>query len=446
VETPSTAPARWSSRARLGLLACAIAGTAVTAGVLVLPPLALARFRPGLHLLLEALAGFVGLLVVYLLAGRLTLSRRSADAWLMFGLALLAVANVTESASDAIGGVAGDTRDWGLVAVRLIGVAALTAAAHRRPDLVVRARHPVATVIGASLAVAGALLAAERLLAGRLPEVVASVEAAPAGADLPAGHPVLLVVQALSALLFAAAAWGFLRRAEATGDRLMPWLAASTTLLVFASASYVLFPSLYTSYVSNGDLLRVAAYLVLLVGATAEIRRNWRGAADAAVAEERRKIARDLHDGLAQELGFVATQVRQLQRRPEVNEVAGRELSLLASASRRALDESRRAIDLLASPMDEPVDEVIARTAETVAARAGARVKLDLEPGIALDRSLVEHLVRITREGVSNAVRHGEATAVTVALSTGDGLVRLEIRDDGRGFDPAIPHPGLRTN
>ncbi len=151
--------------------------------------------------------------------------------------------------------------------------------------------------------------------------------------------------------------------------------------------------------------------------------------------EERRRIARELHDGLAQELAFISTQSRLL--RPAALEQS------LTSAADRALDESRRAIDALTRPLGEPVDVVVAKAAEEVATRVGARLTLDLQPGIATTHETREALRRIVREATVNATEHGHATpGPDLARDATAPVCTCSIEDDGDGLRP---RPGRRT-
>jgi signal transduction histidine kinase len=66
-------------------------------------------------------------------------------------------------------------------------------------------------------------------------------------------------------------------------------------------------------------------------------------------------------------------------------------------------------------------------------------VNADPAPGFEADRQ--EQLLRIVREAVTNAVRHGEAKHVSVSFTNGDGLL-LRVEDDGSGFDPTVANGG----
>ena len=113
-----------------------------------------------------------------------------------------------------------------------------------------------------------------------------------------------LAVQALLALV---ALLGFWRRYRDQGEDLDRWLALAATLTMFAEVHAVLTPLPQLTYVSQGDFLRVLAYGVLLTGVWRAIRSAEFGRA---VAEERARVAREIHDGLQQYLFSIATHVR----------------------------------------------------------------------------------------------------------------------------------------
>ena len=286
---------------------------------------------------------------------------------------------------------------------------------------------PLALVVAAAVAVAA-------LYAG-VPAGV-DIELAPESSGRPrlVGHPAVLAVQLLVTVLFAVAAAGFIRRAERDRDEFIAWLAAGVILGAFARLNYFLYPSLYSEWVYTGDAFRLLFYVTILVGAAREVRSYWQAAAAAAVLEERRRIARDLHDGLAQELAFIARNVRRLDRgSPVVRRVE------LGAA--RALADSRRAIAALTESLDRPLDAALAEVAWDVAAREGTQVALMLAPGVTVTPVQREALIGIASEAITNAARHGGADLVRVHLDD-DGGVALRIADGGRGFDPARPSRG----
>ena len=208
----------------------------------------------------------------------------------------------------------------------------------------------------------------------------------------------------------------------------MTWLAVAAVFGAFARLNYFLYPSAYTDWVYFGDFFRLAFYVAILFAAVQEIRSYWEKVSQTAVLEERRRIARDLHDGLAQELAFIGRNLRSLDGDdPTVARVS-------ASAA-RALSESRLAIAALTKPLDEPLEVALAQAARDTANREGTNIDLVLAPGIELDYRRRDALIRIACEAISNAARHGGASLVRVELENGR-QVHLHVSDDGCGFDP----------
>jgi len=149
-----------------------------------------------------------------------------------------------------------------------------------------------------------------------------------------------------------------------------------------------------------------------------------------ATAEERRRIARELHDGLAHELAFIASKTRRSS--VDLQEVL--ELREVADAADRALDEARRAITVLSAARPQSLANAVAQTAEDLGARLELAVRLDLKDDIEIPGDVTENLLRILREAMTNAAKHGRSRQVHVRLEGTDG-VRLVVEDDGCGFD-----------
>ena len=407
-----------------------IIGAAAGAGLVTLLVATLGQvpfaFRdPPLHAAIEASSAVVALVAAYLIVGRVRDQSRLADVVLAGALALIAFTNVGAAARSIDEGdrQAAFSTWWSLV-LTILSAITFACAAWVDPARSVRPGR------GLKLALAGvaaALLATAvpiALFASRLP---AGVPASAHGQRLLVGHPLVLAGQLVAMLLFGVAAVGFTRRAERTGDELTCWLGAAAAVGAIARLNYFLFPSVYSTWVALGDFLRLGFYLLLLVGAAREIRRYWEGLAHAAVLEERRRIARDLHDGVAQELAFI------------VAESSGR----AAAAAERALDESRRAIAALTRPVDEPIEVALAQAAEEVAARVGTQLRLTVSKAGPMPAARREALIRIVREAIANAGRHGRAGQVEVELDRNGGTAcRLRIVDDGTGFDPGLVEPG----
>lgn len=178
-------------------------------------------------------------------------------------------------------------------------------------------------------------------------------------------------------------------------------------------------------------IVPVCVFIILVLLVARGAARAHRLAVDAAVARERRRIARELHDGLAQELVFVVTECSRLASEPGIGSIA--------EAAQTALAEARRAMLALRRPAGTPLAAELEQVARRAADRAGLRLELRLDGGIDLPPLARVELSRILHEAIANTARHAKATGVCVELSGGRG-VRLTVSDDGVGFDP--DHPG----
>ncbi len=159
--------------------------------------------------------------------------------------------------------------------------------------------------------------------------------------------------------------------------------------------------------------------------------------------QERRRIGQDLHDGLGQMLTGIGLIARNLTRRLQGEGVSGAdemaeitELIKEADQYARGLARSLVPVELDASGLAASLQR-LAFNAERL---FGIRCVFD-EVGTALlyDNTAATHLYRIAQEAVSNAVKHGRATQVTVTLASGEEQVRLRVQDDGIGFPEVLP-------
>ena len=424
-----------SLRPRYLTLAAADLAGAVTIVALLRPEVQFAYRAPNLHVMIETVAAMAALIAAYLVYGRFNHSRSASDLLLLAALVFLSVTKfVVPIAGRHILQNTDRFAAWAALTSSVIG-AALLAASALVPERTLRRPIVAAQVLFAglfALAFVLALILAD--LSDRLP-----LGLDPSTADSRFPHfgasPALISMEIAGMFFYGFAAVGFTRRAEWTGDEFTTWLAASAALSCFARLNYLFFPSLYVEWLYPADVMRLGAYLLILTGAAREISRYRRGLSTAAIFDERRRIARDLHDGLAQELAFIVTKSRSLAE--GMVESDERELGRVATAAERALDESRRAITALFAPMDESLEAAVVQTVEEVTSRAGTRAEIEIDPNIRLPSASKEALLRIVREAVSNASRHGGARSVRVQLLNGDAI-RLIVSDDGSGFDTTI--------
>jgi signal transduction histidine kinase len=419
----------------------AVAAAALTLAAGLTPWIEFAYRSPSLHVALEAAAAIISGLAAYLVYGRFRESRRTGDLLLVAALAVFAFANLFFSAIPGTVGGNSVFETWAPLAARALGTA-LFAASVIVPEISVRdPRRALLLALGAATVALTAIGTAVALLGGYLP-VGIDPALTPDTPERPflEGHAALHAIQLALAALYAFAAVGFVRKSTRTGDELMTWFAVAAALSAFARVNYFLFPSLYSDWVYTGDLFRLGFYVVLLVGIAREIERYWRGLARVAVLEDRRRIARDLHAGLAQELAVIAMHAKSLAD-PRGNRVAAE----IGAAADRALDESRRAIAALTRPLDEPLAAVLADVGEEVARREGVALDLVVSGELDVSPDTREELVRMVRNAIVDAAQRRGATRVRIELANGR-TARLRISHDGDGSDPGCPETaGSRT-
>ena len=406
-------------------------GAGATLLVTVLPFVRFAYRSPSLHLVLETTEALIAFLAAFLFFGRFRVRGLASDLVLTYVLGLLGATNLFfASVPFVISGTRSDIfNTWAPLVTRLVGTGLLAIAPfalHRALERRTQRAAPIVAAVVGTLLLIAALVS---VLTPALPDLIGTISV-PEDATRPSveGHPALIVAQLLSVVLFAAAAVGFSRRAVLDDDGLMEWVAAGCVMSTFARINYLLIPSLYTNFVYTGDVLRLAFYLLLLIGIGNEIRSYWTGLADAAVANERRRVARDLHDGLAQELVFITAQAHRLAKRG----AESADLQRLAGAADRAVAESRRAIVAL-SDAEQPLSEALTEMAEELSNRTGASIHASVGL-VDVDAAIRENVLRIAREALLNAARHAGASRIDLSLEDGDTVV-LEVRDDGAGFD-----------
>lgn len=414
------------------VMAAAAVGAVVTGIVAGVPGVRFAYESLELHVALESAQGVIALLLAYLALGRLRLTRELPDLVLVISFSAFATTNLFVSALPvALEGRTIGMAMWTAAGLRLVAALSLavTALVPRRRLL---SQGVVSRTIIISLVALGAVIGLAALADAALAELIdpgLSPEAS--RRPLVAGHPAAITVQSVGTALMAIAAIAFSVKARRTGDDLVRWLAAGATLGAFARLNYVLFPSLYTEWFYTGDLLRLGSYLLFLVGAAREISSYWQRQAELAVMEERRRMARELHDGLTQELTFMRSQLTSTAD----GSVPPAMIPHVAEAADRALAESRKVISALSRSDDVSLTASLARAAEEVTSRAGAVLDLDSSEQVWGDGARRAELERIVREAVTNAVRHGGASIVRLRVGVADSLVTVRVEDDGKGFD-----------
>ena len=155
--------------------------------------------------------------------------------------------------------------------------------------------------------------------------------------------------------------------------------------------------------------------------------------------EERNRLAREIHDTLAQGLTATALQLESADALLDAgSERAHEPLRRALSLTRSNLEEARRSVlDLRASPLEgRPLSEAINALVERWEAETGIAVRYRAVNGSRpLPPSVEAALYRICQEALTNVARHAGAERATVRLVATPDRVRLVVEDDGRGFD-----------
>ena len=191
------------------------------------------------------------------------------------------------------------------------------------------------------------------------------------------------------------------------------------------------------------SLLTTAGALVSLA---VERSRLEAATARALAAEERNRLAREIHDTLAQGLAALTMQLEVVdslantsrERDARMQAAVARALLL----ARSTLDEARASVlDLREAPLDgrtlrQALGIMAADTSTESAGRVGIAIVAEPDADAGLTPAVAGGLYRIAQQAVANAMRHADARRIVVHLTRSDGAVRLRVEDDGTGFEP----------
>jgi signal transduction histidine kinase len=167
---------------------------------------------------------------------------------------------------------------------------------------------------------------------------------------------------------------------------------------------------------------------------------------EAAVAVERQRIAREMHDRIAQTLFYLTVKLREAEDLMVAgeSEEAHRELRTARGETKAAYHQVRAVIaDLKQQAELEDFGEAVRHTATELAERLGVRVTCEVVGHATLPISSRQHVLAIIQEALINAHRHGRTQRASVRLKTLGKDAAIEVSDEGAGFDPsAVPREG----
>jgi signal transduction histidine kinase len=260
----------------------------------------------------------------------------------------------------------------------------------------------------------------------------------------------LLAVELFIAAIFLAGAAAY-RQARQGGhrDTYTRLLSVSLLFAAFSQVHFAIVPGAYSDLLTSGDLLRLAFYLLILAAVAAAIRDDLidlRSAnielqrlrhADAAriTAEERARLARDVHDGLVQELWLARLTGGRLVELPRMPRDARELLRRLDVTLETAQAEARQALITLQARADVGFGELMRRFIDDYADRFDMDISRDVDLSVSPPHEVQTELIRICREALNNVRKHADASSVTVRLTEVGDQLRLEVADNGQGFD-----------
>lgn len=171
-------------------------------------------------------------------------------------------------------------------------------------------------------------------------------------------------------------------------------------------------------------------------------------AREAGVADERRRLAAEIHDTIAQGLTGIITQLQVVSATADPD-LAREHLTRAATLARHSLGEARRSVrnlgpaELDHDSLAEALKKTVAEWSERTGVPAGFTVTGTEEP---LHDEVAATLLRIVQEALANTAKHAAAHRAGVTLSYMGHEITLDIRDDGRGFDPLVLRPRSGSN
>jgi signal transduction histidine kinase len=158
---------------------------------------------------------------------------------------------------------------------------------------------------------------------------------------------------------------------------------------------------------------------------------------DSATVEERRRLAREMHDGVAQEMASLGYFVDTLVGQEDPDSTRARQLTLLRERLTMVVGEVRRSVQTLRTEIGEndSLGTAIGSLARHLSASSGIPIHVTLdEKTIRLRPEIESELLRIAQEAMTNAVRHSGASAINVQCSVAPPAAEIVVSDNGRGL------------
>ena len=193
-----------------------------------------------------------------------------------------------------------------------------------------------------------------------------------------------------------------------------------------------------------GTILQVGSDARHLARADRDLQRLHQAELERKALADRERLAREIHDGIAQDLWLAKLTYGQLRtilpQRPDLDELG----ALVDDVLDEAVAGTRQAIAWTqgAAVSATPFSDALARMAREMSNRFDAEISVETGAVPALEPRVEIELLRISQEALRNAVKHARASTISVALHAVDSRLTIAIEDDGMGFDEATVPPG----
>ncbi|WP_066942005.1 sensor histidine kinase [Microtetraspora fusca] len=221
-----------------------------------------------------------------------------------------------------------------------------------------------------------------------------------------------------------------------------PWSyvgAVATVLSTFAARGHLAEPNAFWELIgSSGLVVAIGAFVDYVSRQSAQNRML-------GILEERARLAREIHDTLAQGLSGIVTQLEAAEQAMPDPHAVQKRVALAKELARENLQEARRSVDALRpgpltdAGLDAALADVAGRWSRTSGVTATVSVEGTPRP---LSGEVGTTLLRAAQEGLSNAAKHARAGRVAITLTYMDDEVALDVFDDGVGFDPTVRSAG----
>jgi signal transduction histidine kinase len=268
----------------------------------------------------------------------------------------------------------------------------------------------------------------------------------------PGMDPAGLAIQMLVALFYLRGAQLYREIYREHSRRYAGYLSIALIVAAFSQLHWAILPGIYDPLVTTDDLLGAALSVILLLGIDAQSRADVRAlrlanarlhalrAADAqrAELEASARLAREVHDGLSQDLWLAKLKQGRLARIPDLSPTARSLTTELGDAVDRALGGARAVLATMRSGPEGPtIDESLERAVDDFSERFGIRTEFTSTGAApALPSRTAAELLRVVLEALTNVHKHADATVVRVNAAWDSAAFEIAVTDNGRGFDP----------